>query len=439
VGDGFVLAGTVFEGRFRIEERIAEGGFAVVYRAVQVALERRVALKVLKVPRSYDEAGRAEFRDRFATEAKVIASIRHPHIVDVYDFSVSTLASGELAPWMALEWLEGETLAAFLAARRAGQDGGLPAAEAVELVRPAIEALAYAHSRGIAHRDVKPANIMVARTPKGTSVRVLDFGIAKILSDETGPSTVDTRTESAPAFSPFYAAPEQVTFSRTGAWTDVHALGLILSELMTGEPPFGDQDPESAVFEHVMAARRPTPAAAGRDVGALEPVIAKALALAPRDRWKNAGELLAALDDARATSPVVPAPSRRRGLVTGSVLGAAALAGAIMWGVSAHRAPSAGGAPRASEAIASAAPRAATVAERPIVAPPPVAAMPTAVPSPASVPPAAPERARDAPPARRTIARKRPTAPAARPVAVARPAEVKQATTDGTDLFDDTK
>jgi hypothetical protein len=212
---------------------------------------------------------------------------------------------------------------------------------------------------------------MVARTPKGTSVRVLDFGIAKILSDETGPSAVDTRTESAPAFSPFYAAPEQVTFSRTGAWTDVHALGLILSELLTGEPPFGDQDPESAVFEHVMAARRPTPAAAGRDVGALEPVIAKALALSPRDRWKNAGELLAALDDARSTSPVVSAPSRRRPLVTASVLAAAALAGAVMWGVSAHRASSAGGAPRAVEASAAAAPRAATVAERPIVAPPP--------------------------------------------------------------------
>jgi tRNA A-37 threonylcarbamoyl transferase component Bud32 len=299
-GEVFGLAGALFEGRFQIEKRIAEGGFAVVYRAWQLTLERWVALKILKAPRSYDDIGRAEFRQKFADEAKTIARLRHPHIVDVYDFSVSTLASGELAPWMALEWLEGETLSVRLKGRRASGKRGLDPREAVEFLRPVIEAVAYAHEQGIAHRDVKPGNIMVTETAQGPSLRVLDFGIAKIMVDDQWPETGQTRTESAPAFSPAYAAPEQVAFSRTGPWTDVHALGLMLTELMTDEPPFSDPDPEAHMFEQVMARNRPTPRSKGRDVGLFEPIIGKALALAPRDRWKSAGHLLKALEDACA-------------------------------------------------------------------------------------------------------------------------------------------
>jgi eukaryotic-like serine/threonine-protein kinase len=296
----FALEGTVFDGRFRIEERIAEGGFAIVYKAYQVALDRWVALKVLKAPRGHDEVARAEFREKFASEARTIARLQHPHIVEVYDFSVATLPSGEPAPWMALQWLEGETLATHLGLRNRARDSGLPPREAVDFFRPAIQALAHAHKQGIVHRDVKPANIMVTKTPRGPSLRVLDFGISKIMADDQAPTTGQTRTESTPAFSPAYAAPEQVTFSRTGPWTDVHALGLILTELMTDVPPFSDPDPEAHMFEQVMAPRRPTPASKGRDVGPFELIIGKALALSPRDRWRNAGELLDALESALA-------------------------------------------------------------------------------------------------------------------------------------------
>jgi tRNA A-37 threonylcarbamoyl transferase component Bud32 len=290
------LEGPVFDGRFRVESRIAEGGFAVVYKAWQLALERRVALKVLKPPRNQDATGRAEFRERFAAEARTIARLRHPDIVDVYDFSVATLASGELAPWMALEWLDGESLALDLGRRRrAGARGRDPAA-AVAFLRPVMRALAHAHAAGIVHRDIKPSNIMVTATPNGPSLRVLDFGIAKIMVDGHPPGTGTTRTESLPAFSPGYAAPEQVAFSRTGPWTDVHALGLLLTEVMTDAPPFSEADPDTHFFEQVMAVRRPTPASQGRDVGPFEPVLARAVALSPRDRWRNAAELLAALD-----------------------------------------------------------------------------------------------------------------------------------------------
>ena len=306
----------IFDGRFRIEERIAEGGFAVVYKACQVALDRRVALKILKSRRGHDDAARAEFRETFAAEARTIARLRHPHIVDVYDFSVSALPSGELAAWMALEWLEGETLAMHLARRRAAGQRGRAPIDAFEFVRPVLQALAHAHKQAIVHRDIKPANIMVTPTAHGPSLRVLDFGIAKIMADDTAPRTGHTRTESAPAFSPSYAAPEQVAFSRTGPWTDVHGLGLILTELMTDEAPFSDADPDLHVFEQVMLKDRPTPARKGRDVGIFEPVIAKAMALSPKDRWKDAGELLAALADAAAGKPMATLVAARAGALT---------------------------------------------------------------------------------------------------------------------------
>ncbi len=250
--DAFRLRGTLVSGRFRVEEQIAEGGFAVVYRATQVALDRQVALKVLKTPAGYDEVARVEFHAKFEAEAKTIARLKHPDIVDVYDFGVSELPSGELSPWMALDWVDGETLETRL--QRMRHEGRrLEPGEALELLRPAIQALAFAHRQGIAHRDVKPANIMITESDHGRRVRVLDFGIAKIIRGEEPAGSGRTRTGSVPAFSPAYAAPEQVTFSRTGPWTDVHALGLVLSELLTGEAPFGD--PEASVHEQVMAAR----------------------------------------------------------------------------------------------------------------------------------------------------------------------------------------
>jgi serine/threonine-protein kinase len=300
----------VFDGRFRIDQWIAEGGFAVVYKACQVALDRRVALKILKPRRGHDDAARAEFREKFASEARTIARLRHPHIVDVYDFSVSPLPSGEPAAWMALEWLEGETLATTLARRRAEGKKGMAPLEALAFVRPVLQALAHAHKHGIVHRDIKPANIMVTPTAHGPALRVLDFGIAKIMADDSPPNTGQTRTESSPAFSPAYAAPEQVAFSRTGPWTDVHALGLILTELMTDEAPFTSSDPELHMFEQVMLKDRPTPGRKRREVGVFEPIVAKAVALSPRDRWKNAGELLKALDDAAAGGALARSAAR---------------------------------------------------------------------------------------------------------------------------------
>src|SRR5262245_47435777 len=250
--DRFGLAGAVLAGRYRVDRQVAEGGFAVVYRAFQIALERPIALKVLKTPLGLTDAARERFENRFATEARTIARLQHPYIVDVYDYGVSRMPSGESAPWMVLEWLEGETLERALDERRGA--GGRSAAETVAFLRPVIDAVAYAHRRGVVHRDIKPANMMIVETDGGPVLRMLDFGIAKIMAGDPIGDTRPGRGSGAPGFSPDYAAPEQITYSRTGPWTDVHALGLLLTELLTDQPPF-DAAADEPLFEQVMPAR----------------------------------------------------------------------------------------------------------------------------------------------------------------------------------------
>lgn len=298
IGDCFGLVGQVLDGKYRIDGVVAEGGFAVVYRGAHQMLNRAVAVKVLKThthTRDNDVA-RQIFIDGFVREAQTIVRLNHPNIVQVLDFGVTVMPSGERAPWMALEWLEGRTLRAELQARR-GRGGRSPE-EAVTFLRPIIEALAYAHDEGVAHRDVKPANIMLVDGRRGTTLKLLDFGIAKVMPEGDEPGSGHTLTSSdMHSFSLNYAAPEQISATRTGPWTDVHALGLILTELLTDQPPLQGRD-RTEVLADILASARPTPARRGVDVGPLEPVIARALALRPSDRYRNAGELLSALDAA---------------------------------------------------------------------------------------------------------------------------------------------
>ncbi len=291
--DRFGLVGSTLAGRYYVERQVAEGGFAVVYRAYQTLLDRFVALKVLKTPPDLGAENQQLFRERFAAEARTIARLKHPYIVSVYDFGVDVMTSGEPAPWMALEWLDGETLEADLDRRRGS--GGRGTAETVQLLRPIIDALAYAHRQGIVHRDIKPANIMIVPAERGHVLRTMDFGISKMMRAGQHDTTKHTGTSGSPGFSPHYASPEQVTFSHTGPWTDVHALGLVMTEMLTDQPPYSDTDGVH-VFEQVMAPSRPTPRSKGKRFGQLEKLIEKAVALSPRQRWQSAGELLAAID-----------------------------------------------------------------------------------------------------------------------------------------------
>ncbi len=331
--DARSLVGETLAGRFRIERLVAEGGFGVVYRAQQIALDRPVAIKVFKPAGDLPP-------ERFEVEARTVARLKHPHIVEVHDFGVVDRPAGPALRWMALEWLEGRTLEARLAAGRTGGSSVMTPVHALELLRPAIEAIAFAHREGVVHRDLKPGNIFLADSGGAVTAKVLDFGIASIVAghDEGHPMNkqagVAVTTRAFAAFSADYAAPEQVSYGRTGPWTDVHALGLILTELLTGAGPYGNGSAEER-FAAVVSEQRPTPKTKGVDAGGWEPVLARALARRPADRYPDAGTLLAALEETLGSGVKSGGGSRRRSLPVAAGVAAAltllAVATAVWW------------------------------------------------------------------------------------------------------------
>jgi len=312
--DPMGLLGATLRERFRLEAVVASGGFGLVYRAADLALRKPAAVKVLHNAAGSRDAATllAELRE----EARRQAAIDHPAVVRVLDLGEVDAPSGAALPWMALEWVEGRTLVSDVRERGAG----LALAEAFALLRPVFEALAMAHDNGIVHRDVKPANIMLVapdapgrRRGARPAARLLDFGIAKVMApDEQRAPGGDTETRPGDtAFTVRWAAPEQIGGKRTGPWTDVHALALVLVYMVTGREPFTGDD-VLAVIPQVLGAERPTPAHFGVDAGAAEPVIARALALRHPDRYADAGAFLGALDAALAAPaprPIAPPTS----------------------------------------------------------------------------------------------------------------------------------
>lgn len=298
--DPFGLVGVVLDGRYRVDAVVGEGGFGVVYRAHHLAFDHGVAVKCLKLPSHFEASARAVFLDKFREEGRILSRLsEHPSVVRVLDFGVRE-AGGLVVPFLVLEWLEGETLADMLERR-----GALPAREAVELFLPAVSAVAFAHEARVAHRDLKPENLFVTRTRGGPLLKVLDFGIAKALQDGETQAASTSRTSSGfHAFSPRYGAPEQFSpkrFGPTSPRTDVHALGLVLFELLAGERALaGDEYAE--LLEAVLAAERPTLASRGARVpDELARVCERAMSRDPEARYADAGQLYAALSEASAS------------------------------------------------------------------------------------------------------------------------------------------
>jgi serine/threonine protein kinase len=308
--DPFGLVGQTLAGRFCVDCKVAEGGFGVVYRAQQLTLGRPVALKVLKIPAGVDDREAAFFEQTFATEARTMARLRHPHIVEIFDFGVSD--QGEAGPlrWLAMEWLEGRTLEDLLIERRGR--GVVQPAWVMQLMGPVFDAVAHAHRAGVVHCDLKPGNIFLAEVGGVVQAKILDFGIAKILApDPNSDGQDDGAPDERAAFSPEYAAPEQIMQATTGPFTDVHALGLVLSEMLTGELPYPGDGPEC--LAQAVALHRPTPASKGVAVGGWERVLAKALALRPDDRYPSVDDfrrsLLSTID--RVVVQTEPRPMAR--------------------------------------------------------------------------------------------------------------------------------
>lgn len=305
--DTFGICGMVIAEKYRIEKVIGEGGFSIVYKAEHTIWRQPVAIKCFKILANAPVDQRDRLLDEFIQEGKLMAklSTRSASIVQARDVGTFTAQDGSWIPYMVLEWLEGKPLDGVLYEERLA---GLPLRELHEvlaLLEPAAIAFEIAHSNGIAHRDIKPENLFVIGNPRGPDafVKVLDFGIAKVMGDAAAVSALARTSAVAPtAFTPSHGAPEQFsrTHGATGPWTDVFAMALVIVEVMRGGAPtlMGDDYMQLAVASRDPV-RRPTPNNLGLQVSsAVEAVFAKALAVAPGDRYPSMGKFWAALHQA---------------------------------------------------------------------------------------------------------------------------------------------
>ena len=299
--DPFELCGTTIEGKYRVTAVVGDGGFGVVYRGVHIGFGELIAIKCLKLPHALPEKERAALLEQLREEGRLLHRLSKATsgIVQALDVGAFVTPAGVWVPYLVLEWLEGQTLAEHLQARKKAGDPPYTVPEAIHLLEPAARALAVAHQNKIAHRDVKPPNLFVVESGGKRTVKVLDFGIAKVLVDYPSFTSALEQTKAGPtAFTPRYGAPEQFNKQRgaTGPWTDVFALALIFVELVTGQKALDGDDPTQLYIAAADPTLRPTARGRGAAVSdAVEEVLSKALSVEPRQRYADAGELWDAL------------------------------------------------------------------------------------------------------------------------------------------------
>jgi serine/threonine protein kinase len=269
--------GESIAGRYRLDERIASGGMGEVWRATDTVLNRPVAVKTLRP----DRAGDPQFQSRFRNEARAMAALHHPGVVDVYDFGQEPGADA----YLVMARVDGEPLDLRIAV-----EGRLSTTVTMTIVAQVARALQAVHDAGIVHRDVKPGNLIIQ--PDGTVVLV-DFGIARSAdsADVTGAREVVGTAG--------YIAPEQVSKQHVGPAADVYALGAVAYHCLAGHPPFLGDNPITVAMQHVRDVPPPLPGDVG--VRARE-LVATALAKSPTDRFRSAGAMAAAAEAAAGTS-----------------------------------------------------------------------------------------------------------------------------------------
>ena len=275
-------------GKYQVIEHSGSGGMAEVYKAYHPGLDCYVAIKVLHPFLATEE----DFLTRFQREARVVATFRHPNIVQVYDFD-SDLESN--CYYMVIEFIDGSSLKTRLE-KMAEKEQLIPLDEAIRIVLAVTNALDYAHQHGMVHRDIKPANIMFTQDGQ---IILTDFGIARMVN------TVTLTASGAMVGTPAYMAPEQG--SRTGdERSDIYSLGVVLYQLVTGALPFEADTPLGIILKHINAPLTP-PTAVDPDLPlSVEAVIMRALAKDPDNRYQTAKELAADLKKCLVGEPVEP-------------------------------------------------------------------------------------------------------------------------------------
>ncbi|WP_075004028.1 Stk1 family PASTA domain-containing Ser/Thr kinase [Streptacidiphilus jiangxiensis] len=274
------LIGRVLDGRYRVEQRIAVGGMATVYRGVDTRLDRVVALKVMHPGFAADP----EFVERFIREAKAVAKLSHPNVVGVFDQGEDHTAAPPVV-FLAMEYVPGWTLRDLLRDR-----GALSPRTALDILEPVLAALGAAHRAGLVHRDVKPENVLLTEDGR---VKVADFGLVRAVNGQTAATTQQVMGTVS------YLAPEQIERGAADPRTDVYACGVLLYEMLTGAKPHTGESPMHVIYQHLST---DVPPPSERVPGLAEQLDAITLASTSRDasrRPADAVELLAALQHIR--------------------------------------------------------------------------------------------------------------------------------------------
>ncbi len=287
----------VLAGRYRLDRRIAEGGFGIVYRATQLNLDRPVAVKVISTPE--DERDEESAKERFMLEAATLAKLVHPNVVTIHDYGRTD--AGEL--FIVMEYLDGQHLDYIVQ-----HEGPLPFRRIVRIAVQIARALRAAHASNVVHRDLKPANVMLVGGQEendADQAKVLDFGLVKLMDGRSGGP--DDLTESTSLLgTPKYMAPEQICGEVTDARTDIYSLGCVLYFMASGVPPFDEETKFGIVQAHLTRVPAPTGESGYRRTTppALESVIMRCLEKTPSERYASAEELITDLKIAYASLPI---------------------------------------------------------------------------------------------------------------------------------------
>jgi serine/threonine protein kinase len=258
--------------RYELRERLGAGGMARVYKAWDTRLERWVAIKILHDHLADDP----NFKDRFEREAKFIASLSHPNIVQVFDYKRDE-SFGEAMYYMVMPLIEGQTLRQLVIDEN-GRFRRLPVTRLLQITKDLTDALAYAHEQGMVHRDVKPGNVLISTDGRAI---LTDFGIARMAASAR--TTLDGTSSGTPT----YMSPEQATGEAGDARSDLYSLGIIVYELLCGQPPFPDEGNVSVMLKHVSAPHPKIGPLMGADMPRLEAFFDVALAKDPEDRFQS--------------------------------------------------------------------------------------------------------------------------------------------------------